>query len=167
MSNLISSILLNTTEKQNYNLRHWLTALSMADNGKTVRKIRQGKVDIDYEESTLVIHYDLELVSIFHDVLPLHSASMTMLSGSWNIFECPEKIQDDAALIYAVLPEQLVVLSIRLLALQIHHRISSLCSAPITVPFEKLYQRTHLYLGLNTLLIRLSTYSFKRGLWLM
>ena len=54
----------------------------MADNGKTIRKIRQGKVDIDYEESTLVIHYDLELVSIFHDVLSLHSASMTMLSGS-------------------------------------------------------------------------------------
>ena len=44
-------------------VNHCLSALvSMADNGKTIRKIRQGKVDIDYEESTLVIHYDLELV---------------------------------------------------------------------------------------------------------
>ena len=50
----------------------------MADNGKTVRKIRQGKVDIDYEESTLVIHYDLELVSIFHYAFFRHSASMTL-----------------------------------------------------------------------------------------
>ena len=34
----------------------------MADHGRTTRKIRQGKVDIDYEECSLVVHYDLELV---------------------------------------------------------------------------------------------------------
>lgn len=34
----------------------------MADQGRTTRKIRQGKVEIDYEESSLVVHYDLELV---------------------------------------------------------------------------------------------------------
>ena len=36
----------------------------MADQGRTTRKIRQGKVDIDYEESSLVVHYDMELVRI-------------------------------------------------------------------------------------------------------
>ena len=36
----------------------------MADQGRTTRKIRQGKVEIDYEESSLVVHYDLELVRI-------------------------------------------------------------------------------------------------------
>ena len=55
-----------------------MSAVNMADNGKTVRKIRQGKVDIDYEESTLVIHYDLELVSIFHYAFFQHSVSMTV-----------------------------------------------------------------------------------------
>jgi hypothetical protein len=36
----------------------------MADQGRTTRKIRQGKVEIDYEESSLVVHYDLELVRV-------------------------------------------------------------------------------------------------------
>ena len=36
----------------------------MADQGRTTRKIRHGKVDIDYEESSLVVHYDMELVRI-------------------------------------------------------------------------------------------------------
>ena len=31
---------------------------------RTVRKVRQGKVDIDYEDSSLIVHYDLELVTI-------------------------------------------------------------------------------------------------------
>jgi hypothetical protein len=43
----------------------------MADQGRTTRKIRQGKVDIDYEESSLVVNYDLELVRINSENLQL------------------------------------------------------------------------------------------------
>lgn len=35
-------------------------------NSARVRKnIKQGKIDLNFEESALVVHYDLELVSLF------------------------------------------------------------------------------------------------------
>ena len=52
----------------------------MADHGRTVRKIRQGKVDIDYEESSLVVHYDLELVS-FSALLYLSMIHLTTVDN--------------------------------------------------------------------------------------
>ena len=39
----------------------------MADQSRTTRKIRQGKVDIDYDDSSLIVHYDMELVSALRE----------------------------------------------------------------------------------------------------
>jgi hypothetical protein len=36
----------------------------MGDRERTVRKIKQGKVEIDYEESSLVVNYDIETVTV-------------------------------------------------------------------------------------------------------
>lgn len=36
----------------------------MTDHVRTTRKIRQGKVDIDYDESSLIVHYDLEVITV-------------------------------------------------------------------------------------------------------
>ena len=41
----------------------------MADQSRTTRKIRQGKVDIDYDDSSLIVHYDMELVRVFREAV--------------------------------------------------------------------------------------------------
>jgi hypothetical protein len=37
----------------------------MSSGGKISRKIKQGKVEIDYEDSALLVHYELEMVPLF------------------------------------------------------------------------------------------------------
>jgi hypothetical protein len=36
----------------------------MTDHIRTTRKIRQGKVEIDYDECSLIVHYDLEVLTV-------------------------------------------------------------------------------------------------------
>ena len=42
----------------------------MSAGGRITRKVKQGKVEVDYEDSALLVHYDLEMVSsqIFRDI---------------------------------------------------------------------------------------------------
>jgi hypothetical protein len=58
----------------------------MSDQSRTTRKIRQGKVDIDYEDSSLIIHYDLELVRALLLVMIPPSASSKYCHT--ELFQC-------------------------------------------------------------------------------
>ena len=58
----------------------------MSDQSRTTRKIRQGKVDIDYEDSSLIIHYDLELVGALLLVMIPPSASSKYCHS--ELFRC-------------------------------------------------------------------------------
>lgn len=58
----------------------------MSDQSRTTRKIRQGKVDIDYEDSSLIIHYDLELVRALLLVMIPPSASSKYCRT--ELFQC-------------------------------------------------------------------------------
>ena len=58
----------------------------MADKSRTSRKIRQGKVDIDYEDSSLIVHYDLELVRALRWTIVSHPYQSIATLNSYNDF---------------------------------------------------------------------------------
>ena len=114
----------------------------MEERERVVRKIKQGKVEIDYEESSLVVHYDIETVTVAENgrvgevldrVPEIRRIKLKNLSADKNMAQLSNDIVDKCKYIHPSRVEEIEQLLIKLRK----HTLANPQSAEFVVETDK------------------------------